>query len=363
MPDQAQQFQYITNRQVLGMFFEALEQYLGQIWIDKLSNTFESNQITETYAGIGNPPQMREWVGSKQRKGFLEFSTTITNRDWESTIEFKNKDLRRDKTGQVEAKIGEFAQRALSHDALVISALINGGTSSTVAITGAASATIKCYDGQPLFSTSHTIGTTALSNSITLSLGTLATALGTSVGVGTTTNPTPAAFSAAIQAAVTQLYGFTDDQAQPINEFAREFVVMVPVAFAGAAAAAVKGQYLALGYTNPLLDNLAPSLQDMKFTVVPNPRLTWTNQFAVFRTDCPFKAILRQYEDLTASASPEMQFGKRDGAAAGTGLIMKVLAEGSDWEFNNNSRLYSLEKSAFAGYGRFDTCVLQQFVS
>lgn len=347
----------------MGFFFLELEQFLGQTWIDKLSNGFESNVDTETYGGLGNPPQFREWLGSKQRKGFKEYSTTITNRDWEATIEFKNKDLRRDKTGQVRAKIGEFAQRAMAHDALLLTALINGGTSTTVPIQGSASAIISCYDGQPLFSSSHLIGTTSISNSITISLSALSTALGGNVGVGSTTSPTPAALSAAIQASVTQLYGFTDDQAQPLNEFAREFIVMVPVAFAGAAAAAVKGQYLALGYNNPLLDNLAPSLQEMKFTIVPNPRLTWTNQIAVFRVDCPFKPLIRQYEKITADVSDEGSYGEDDGIAAGFGIVMKVLAEGSDWEFNNNSQLYSLEKSGFAGYGRFDACVLQQFVS
>ena len=363
MADQAQQFNQITQRKVMGMFFLALEQYLGQTWIDKVSNAFESNQELETYAGLGMVPQFREWVGSKQANSFNEFSITIVNRDFEATIAFKNKDLRRDKTDQVRARIGDLAQRAIAHDALLLSGLINGGTSTTVTISGMRSTVIKCYDGQALFSSSHTIGTQSLNNSITLSLTTLATSLGTSVGVGTTTTPTPAAVAALIQLCVQQLYGFVDDQGQPLNEFSREFIVMVPVSFSGAANAAVKGQYLALGYDNPLKFVEAPSLSEVGFTVVPNPRLTWTTSIAVFCADCPYKALIRQYEQLTADSSDEMGFGEDEGLPVGSGIVMKVLGPGSDHEYKNNEQLFSVEKSGFAGWGRFDTCVYGAFVS
>ena len=366
MADQAQQFNQITQRKVMGFFFMALEQFLGQSWINGVSNAFESNQDTETYAGLGNVPQFREWVGSKQSNSFNEFSVSITNYDFEATIGFKNKDLRRDKTDQVRARIGDLAQRAIAHDALLCSALINGGTSTTVTITGMRSKTIKCYDGQPLFSASHTIGTQTLSNSITLSLTTLATSLGTSVGVGTTTVPTPAAVAALIQLCVQQLYGMLDDQGQPLNEFARNFIVQVPVSFSGAANAAVKGQYLALGYDNPLKFVESPSMSEVTFTVVPNPRLTataFTTGIAVFCAECPYKAIIRQYEELTTDSSDEMAFGEDEGLPVGSGIVMKVLGPGSDHEYKNNEQLFSVEKSGFVGWGRFDTCVYGSFVA
>lgn len=340
----------------------ALEQYSGQSWIDAISNTFESNVSVETYAGLGNAPIFREWLGAKKGKSFNEFSITITNRDFESTIVFKNKDLRRDKTGQIRAKIGEFAQRAVAHDALMISGLIDGGTSTSVTIPGMRTTTIACYDGLSLWSASHTIGATAISNSITLSLGTLATALGTSVGVGTTTAPTPAAMAAGIQQAIQQIYGFQDDQGQPLNEFARDWAVMVPNTFSGAASAAVTGQFLALGYQNPLLTVKSPSLAPITFSVVPNPRLTATDSFYVFRADAPFKAIIRQIEKLSDDAAANMTFGE-EGMPVGAGVIMKVLGPGSDFEHNNGAQQFSLEKSGMVGNGRFDTACRLQFVS
>lgn len=362
MPDQPQRFDTIGTRGIIGMFFLQLEQLVGQSWMDKLCNAFQSNQDTETYTGIGMVPQMREWIGSKQAKGFNEFALKITNRNFEATLAIKKPDLRRDKTAQLNARIGQLAQRAVSHESVLLSALINTGNSTTIVIPGSSNATIACYDGQPLFSASHLIGSTALNNSITFSIGGAATTLGTAVGAGSTTNPSPAAFSLAIQAALSQLYAFQDDQLQPLNEFAREFIIMVPPSLSGAATQAVKGAFMALGYSNPLMNQIAPSEGDIKFTVIPNPRLTWTNQFAMFRTDSSgFKPLIRQVEAL--EPMPNMSYGEEDGIPVGFGLTMTVLAEGSDHAFKQNEHLYSVEKSGFVGVGCFDQAILCQFVS
>lgn len=361
--DQAQQFDVIGVRGIIGYFFQALEQYMGQQWADEISNVFESNQDTETYAGLGMVPQLREWVDGKQAKSFNELSVKITNRDWESTLRIKNKDRRRDKTGQLQARIGELAERAVAHRLTLLSAIINGGTSTSVSIPSGSTVTMSCYDGQPLFSASHKIGSTTVNNIISNSLATAATYLGTNVGTGSTTNPSPAMVAYSIMNAVQQLYGFTDDQSQPLNELARKFVVMVPVSFAGAANTAIRGQFLGVGYTNPLSYALAPNLQQLEFLVVPNPRLTWTNQFAVFRADAPFKTLIEQIEMLTKNSADEMSGGMEVGHQAGAGLVMKALAEGSDNEFWNNEAVFSVEKSGMVGYGRFDQVVLSQIAA
>jgi hypothetical protein len=355
---QAQQFDTIGVRGVLGFFFEALEQLDGQTWINRICNTFQSNQDTETYAGLGMVPQMREWIGSKKAQSFNEFSVKITNRDFEATLEVANKDRRRDKTGQLRARIGELAQRAVSHDAVLLSALIDGGQSTSISLPGGSKVTVQSYDGQALFSGSHKIGKTALSNLMSINLSSLQ--LGSSVGVGSPTNPSPAAIANVILQMLTQLYGFQDDQSQPMNEFAREFIVMVPVGLSGAAVQAVKGQFLSLGYQNPLVSAIAPSMGDLNFTVVPNPRLTKTDTLYLFRTDGTFKPLIRQVEMISPDSANEAGFGEEDGMAVGQGLIMKVLAEGSDYEFDNGAAKFSVEKSGFVGNGRFDQCVAAQ---
>lgn len=361
--DQAQQYDVIGVRGIIGYFFQALEQYDGALWADMIANVFESNQDTETYAGLGQVPQLREWVGGKQAKGFNELSVKITNKDWESTLRIKNKDRRRDKSGQIAARIGELAQRAVAHRMTLLSAIIDGGTSTAITFPSGGAATVSCYDGQPLFSASHKIGATAVNNIVSNSIATAATYLGTNVGTGSTTNPSPAMMAYSILNAVQQLYGFTDDQKQPLNELARKFVVMVPIPYVGAANAAVRGQFLGVGYTNPLTFMEAPNMGQTEFIVVPNPRLTWTTQFAVFRADAPFKCLIEQLEMVNKASSDEMQGGVEIGESTGAGLVMKALAEGSDNEFWNNELVVSIEKSGMVGYGRFDQAVLSQIAS
>lgn len=328
--DQAQQFDVIGVKGVIGFYFQALEQYTGQSWTSRIANTFESTQDTETYGGIGNVPQLREWIGSKDAKGFTEQSVRITNKDWESTIRLKSKDRRRDKTGVVQARIGELAQRSLSHDAKLLSNIIDNGTGTTVA---------TCYDGKALFATDHSVGSSGtINNSITVDISALPT--GDVTGShGSTTAPSVGEMALSITAGIKQLYGFKDDQGEPINEMAGEFDIMVPVGLSDVAQAALNSVYLAQGMSNPTLMQTAPNGQLVKRNLVVNPRLTWTDRFAIFRSDSPFKSLIIQLE-----MSP----------------VMKALAEGSDNEFWNNEAVFSIEKSGNVGIGRFDQCCTVQ---
>src|SRR5258706_13937884 len=136
-------------------------------WTGSISNNFNSTQDTETYAGLGNVPQLREWLGGKQVKTLSEYFVQISNKDWESTIRFKNKDLRRDKTAQIQARMGELATRSLSHDAKLLSSIIDNGAGTTVA---------TAYDGLALFSASHAVGSSGtIANSITVDISALPT--------------------------------------------------------------------------------------------------------------------------------------------------------------------------------------------
>jgi hypothetical protein len=75
--------------------------------------------------------------------------------------------------------------------------------------------------------------------------------------------------------------------------------------------------------------------------VVVNPRLTFTDKIAIFRTDGFIKPFIIQTE-----VAP----------------MVKALAEGSDNEFYNNEIQISIEKSGNVGIGRFDQACLVQMV-
>src|ERR1700674_3190871 len=126
----------LSSRAVIGIYYARLEANPGLAWVNGASNLFNSDQSSETYVFLGMSPAMREWVGGRQAKGLRGNKLTIVNRHYEATLEIARKDARRDKTGQLIARVNEFADQAQLHWASLLSQLLLDG-SSTV-----------CYDGQ-----------------------------------------------------------------------------------------------------------------------------------------------------------------------------------------------------------------------
>lgn len=317
MPSQV--YTKITSKEVIGYMFQEMETATGNTWIPKISNEFTSSSASELYGGLGTVPQMREWIGGKQAKGFTEQSLRITNKDYESTIEINVKDLQRDKTAFLRGKIGELMRRAVTHTGKLLSTIIENGAGTTVA---------ACYDGLALFSSTHSVGDSGtIDNTIDVDISAVPTGQH-----GSTTAPSIGEMAYAILAAVKQLMSFKDDQGEPINENASSFVVMVPVGLWDRAMLAAAVQTLAEGEANVLK---APGLS---IDIQMNARLTWTDKFAVFRVDAPMKSLIVQIEEAE---------------------VFKAKAEGSDFEFDNKAHQYSVEKSGNVGCGRFDrTCLV-----
>ena len=88
-----------------------------------------------------------------------------------------------------------------------------------------------------------------------------------------------------------------------MNENAREFLVMIPVPYLGAAATALGATVIAQD-SNRLI--ALGSLGGFTYKLATNARLTWTTKFAVFRTDGAMSALIRQSEEaLKMSAQAE----------------------------------------------------------
>lgn len=310
----------LSSRAVVGMYYEALAANAGAAWIDQVSNYFTSDQSSEEYAWLGMPPTLREWIGGRNAKGFTSNGVTIANKHYEATLEIALKDMRRDKTGQISARVGEFAQRGQSHFASLLSTLIVNGESTA------------CYDGQYFFDTDHSEGDSGtLSNDITTDIS----ALPASVH-GSATAPSPEEMQQAILASISQMYTFKDDRGEPINEDASSFLVMVPVGLSQAALAALSMVRQA-GVSSFAVDNF-----DVRLAI--NPRLTaasWTDKFVVVRTDGSIKPLIRQEETM-----PEL----------------KVKDENSEYAFDNDAIQLGLDTWRNVGYGRWQGAVLNQLV-
>lgn len=299
----------LGSRSIIGEFYHRLSQLTGMSWISMISMLFKSDQESETYKWLGMVPQMREWVGGRNAKGFRENGITIFNKKYESTLEVQVDDKRRDKTGQIMLRVSEQARRALAHWASLLSTLLIAGTSGT------------CYDGQYFFDSDHSEG-----DSGTL-LNLLTATQVPKLNVTTTTAPTVAEMVDAILGVIGYMMAYKDDQGEPLNEDAREFLVMVGTPQLWAPLMGALGQLvLASGETNVL-----GTLDGFKIRGEFNPRFSaLTTNMMVFRTDSDVKALIRQEEEP---------------------IKMSAIAEGSELEFNDDVHHYGIKAMRNVGYG------------
>jgi phage major head subunit gpT-like protein len=101
----------LANPAIIGSFYEQLEAEFQTSWASQLGwLNPDSTQDQETYAWLGAVPKFREWIGGRVATKPKKERYTITNKLWEQTLEFGLDDLRRDKTGQIQIRLGELAQ-------------------------------------------------------------------------------------------------------------------------------------------------------------------------------------------------------------------------------------------------------------
>lgn len=261
-------YEKITARQVNGLILASLDAGSNG-WVDQLAMRTSSDSAAEEYAWLGNVPAMQEFIANRTEKELREFSFTISNKDYEITLPLKKKDLRRDKLGVIQTRVNQLTTRALDHPAKLLSTLVMNGESST------------CYDGQFFFDTDHVEGDS----------GTQSNDIGASAS--TATAPTATEMGNAIMKGIQNMYGFKDDQGEPINQSASNFTVMVPTTFMGSTLEALTALLGDAGKSQ-----LLPALEGIfNITPVVNPRLTWTDKFALFRTDEAAKPFILQEEE------------------------------------------------------------------
>lgn len=306
----------LSSRAIIGSFYKRLNTLDGANWINAISMLINSDQESEEYRWLGQVPQMREWLGGRQAKGFSDFTQTLTNVHYEATLEVLTRELRLDKTGQLLIRISELARRTNSHWASLLTTQIDNGI------------TTACYDGQFFFDTDHTEGnnTTSQSNDISVDISALPVTT-----AGTITAPSVEEMQLTIQEGVKAIIGFLDNENEPMNEDASSFLVMVPLALRTATQAALANPMLATGASQTSLQ----ALENIKISMVSNVRLdnlssAWTDSFAIFQTDGDAKSLIRQQE---------------------TPVQIKAIAEGSELEFNEDKHHYGVDSWRTTGFG------------
>jgi len=312
----------LGSRAIIGKFYTALQQYMGASWIDAVSVHFDSDQDSETYKWLGMVPQMREWIGGRQAKGFRDNGITIINKEFEATLEVLVSWLRRDKTGQLDVRINELAERAAGHWTELLSTLIANGTGSTNGF---------CYDGQYFFDDDHSEGDSGTQKNL------LTATEVPKLDISTATAPTATEAIDAIMGVIAYMLAYKDDQGKPMNANAKHFKVMTSPVLWAPLTKAIFGQTDSAAASN-IIEELKKD--GFSVTLAANPFLAYTTQFVTFRTDAPAKALIRQEEE---------------------GIKMAAKGAGSEYEFDNNAHQYGISAIRNVGYGYWQYAALSTF--
>lgn len=301
----------LSSRAVIGRFYRRLEEHARAAWWTRVSMHFVSDQPAETYRWLGMVPQVREWVGGRLVRPLRSQGFTIENQVWETTIRVDADEQRRDKSGQLLVRINEMARRVAQHPHALISRLLDNGE------------TALCYDGQAFFSGAHAEGDSGSQSNVY------------SQSIADVSIPTTQEMFDGVMGAIARLLTFVDDAGEPVNDGAREFLVLAPPLLIGAALTAVRGKLLD-STSNPLADS-----GPFRIDVIANPRLNWDDRLVIFRTDGDARPFIFQ-EELPVQ--------------------VHALAEGSELEANENQHQYGVKAVHAAGFGFWQAACLLKLI-
>ncbi|MCW5937456.1 MAG: Mu-like prophage major head subunit gpT family protein [Fimbriimonadaceae bacterium] len=166
----------LTKSDVPNLLLPGLKTEFEQAYRSKVEDSI-ANQIAtvvsttlpvQKYAWLGATPPMREFLDERRPQGMGEFSVTIEDKVFESTIAVDRRAIEDDQLDLIRLRVRELANRVGMHrHQIVVQALLNGATG-----TG--------YDGATFFSATHPGYSGATYSNTTnsaLSAATLATAM------------------------------------------------------------------------------------------------------------------------------------------------------------------------------------------
>lgn len=319
----------IGSKGIIGLILQELKAAEQFDWSRQVSLAVTSDQEIETYKWLGRVPQMRVKAGSRLAKKLRVNTWPVTNEEYEATLNFKIQDMRRDKIGQIRARIQGLARRAQYHWIKLITDLVIAGDATAA------------YDGQYFFDTDHDEGSSGtLKNLLTSSeVGTL--------DITTATAPTADEAAKAVLGVVEYMGTWLDDQGEPIEEdIPGDYIVFAPagpIASAFREAVASKRLDTGSGSRDNILEEAGINLD-----VRSSARLTGNTAgsqalnvcFFVFKKNAIHAPFIRQEE---------------------VPLMVKALAEGSDLEYNEDEHSFSVEATRAAAYALWQGASMSVF--
>ena len=283
----------ILAKGLLTNFFEGYNS--EETHWQEVATKVPSTARSENYAWIGSIPRLRKMKGERIPKKLLEHTYTITNEEYEASIEVNHADIKDDQTGQygIQAKsIGESAKAF--PDELVFETLLPGGFTSL------------CYDGQYFFDTDHPIGETGStqSNKITSALD-----------------------ATSFQTARTMLRKMKDDFGRPTMNRNMDLLIVVPADLEATAETIFEALVNSNGATNTLKGKARILVADW---------LADTNNWYLLNVSGIIKPFVVQ----------EREF-----------IPFEALEEGSESNFMRKKNYYGTYWRGNAGYGLYQKAV------
>jgi len=283
----------ILAKGLLTNFFEGYNS-VETHW-QEVATKVPSTARSENYAWIGSIPRLRRMKGERVPKKLLEHTYTITNEEFEASIEVNHADIKDDQTGQygIQAKsIGESAKAF--PDELVFETLLPGGFTSL------------CYDGQYFFDTDHPIGETGSTQSNKLTVALDATSF---------------------QTARTMLRKMKDDFGRPTMNRNMDLLIVVPADLEATAETIFEALVNSSGATNTLKGKARILVADW---------LSDTNNWYLLNVAGIIKPFVVQ----------EREF-----------IPFEALEEGSESNFMRKKNYYGTYWRGNAGYGLYQKAV------
>jgi phage major head subunit gpT-like protein len=132
---------------------------VDQTATSQLATVINTTMPNQTYAWLGAPPAMREFIDERKPGGLSSYSTSIFDKVFESTIAVDRKAIEDDQLDLIRLRVRDLAFRVAAHrQQLVIEALTNGFATNG-------------YDGTTFFAFNHSIRGTNYSNTSAVALG------------------------------------------------------------------------------------------------------------------------------------------------------------------------------------------------
>ena len=111
----------------------------------KVATRVPSSTKEQEYSWLGQFPQMREWIGSREIQKLVMHGYTIRNKTFESTIAVPREDIEDDNYGTYGSVFTRLGEAAAQHPDTLVWGLLMEGFSK------------KCYDNKAFFSDQHPI--------------------------------------------------------------------------------------------------------------------------------------------------------------------------------------------------------------